>query len=76
MAARATGSITYTTRHLFEIILQLFAQDYDIMAPFTGGIDDPHSRNILQFILDQLDDEEDYLFLVEFIVQNRDYPKK
>lgn len=94
LTARANTSdtaSTYSARHVFEVILQLFAQDFDIMAPFAAtsastAIDDAHTRNILQFLLDNInniidgtsgrDHEAEFLFLVEFIVQNRDYPKK
>jgi hypothetical protein len=58
---------------IFELIVQLFAQDYDIMSPMP--IDGELSRNILQLVLDKLDDTN-YICIVEFIVQNRDYPKK
>lgn len=62
------------SRRVFEIILDLFAHNFDLMSPLIH-VDENHSRNILQLLIDCLDDNES-LFMVEFFVQNRDYPKK
>ena len=56
---------------VFELLLYLFAQNLDLMSPIS---DDEHSRNILQTALISMD-EIHHLYLIDFLVQNRDYPR-
>ncbi len=56
----------------FELILKFFGQNFNLMTPIEN---DSLKRNVLQLCLIYLE-EELFMFIVLFIVQNRDFIKK
>ncbi|CAF0728831.1 unnamed protein product [Brachionus calyciflorus] len=55
----------------FDFLIKIFAQNIDLLQPVPG---DEKSRNILQLLLENFD-ESDSLLIIDFLIQNRDFPK-